>query len=307
MSNTGVEIPVDYDLNNLLANVKTPNTIHCRNNQLFGFFRRYLLQEAFSIYKWEMPDDWDPDFFQYALFCFGFVAVIQTRDFGVIPQYAALGGYNVFYRPSYAIITNPLIRGSIRANIGKDCTIIKLMPDYGGIMDLVDYYADRMALTSETIDVDLCNAMVSTVFGAENKADAEAYKKMFDQLRSGNPAVVIGKKFFDDQGKPTWTPFQANVKNTFIVTELLQALRSIREEFLTAIGIPNNPNPDKRERMLTDEVNANNVETRTKCELWMDSIQRGIRQTLKMFPDITLSCEFRYDAPAMNKEEGEDE
>ena len=191
MSNTGVEIPVSYDLNNLLANVKTPNTIHCRNNQLFGFFRRYLLQEAFSIYKWEMPDDWDPDF----------VAVIQTRDFGVIPQYAALGGYNVFYRPSYAIITNPLIRGSIRANIGKDCTIIKLMPDYGGIMDLVDYYADRMALTSETIDVDLCNAMVSTVFGAENKADAEAYKKMFDQLRSGNPAVIIGKKRSAASGK----------------------------------------------------------------------------------------------------------
>ena len=300
MLESGISIPTEYDVNNLLANIVTPNTVHCRNNALFGFFRRYLLQEVFAIYKWTLPPTWDHDYFLYCLFGFGYTCVLNTKEFGVIPQWGTLGGYNVFYRPAYAIITNPLL-GSIRANVGKECSIIKLMPDYGSIMDLVDHYADKLALTSETIDIDLCNAMVSTVFGAETKTEAEALKKMFDKIRSGNPAVVIGKKFFKEDGTPNWQPFQANVKNTYIVSDLLADFRKIKEAFLTDIGTPN-ANTDKRERLITDEVNANNVETRTKVELWFESIQRGIEQTKQLFPDLNLSVEYRYDPPQMNKE-----
>ena len=143
--------------------------------------------------------------------------------------------------------------------------------------------------------------MVSTVFGAESKTEAESLKKMFDQIRSGNPAVVIGKKFFRDDGSPNWQPFQANVKNIYIVSDLLSDIRKIKEAFLTDIGTPN-CNTDKRERLTDDEVNSNNVETRTKVELWMDSIQRGIREAKKLFPGLEMSVSYRYDPPAMNKE-----
>ena len=310
MLNESFSIPTEYDVNNLLANIVTPNTVHCRNTALFGYFRRYLLQEVFAIYKFDLPENWDQDYFMYTLFCRGYVAIIDSgmEEFGIIPQWGGLGGYNVFYRPAYVIVSNPLFRKTIQANIDKDCSVIKLMPDYGGIMDLVDHYADKMALMSETIDIDLCNAMVSTVFGVEGKAEAETLKKMFDKIRSGDPAVFIGKKFFKDDGSPNWVPFQANVKNTYIVTDLISDLRKIKEQFLTDIGTPN-ANTDKRERLISSEVESNNVETRTKVELWMDSIQRGIRKTKKIFPDINISVSFRYDAPEMNKEpeEGRDE
>ena len=301
MYGSEISIPTEYDVNNLLANIVTPNTVHCRNNALFGYFRRYLLQEVFAIYKWKLPKNWDPDYFMYCLFGRGYVCVINTEEFGIIPQWGGLGGYNVFYRPAYAIITNPLIKRTIQADIGKDCSVIKLMPDYRSIMDLVDHYADKLALTSETIDIDLCNAMVSTVFGAESKQEAETLKKMFDKIRSGNPAVVVGKKFFKEDGTPNWMPFQANVKNTYIVSDLLADFRKIKEAFLTDIGTPN-ANTDKRERLISDEVNANNVETRTKVELWYESIQRGIEQTKELFGDMDLSVEYRYDPPEMNKE-----
>lgn len=305
-----ISIPTEYDVNNLLANIVSPNTVHCRNNMLFGYFRRYLLQEVFSIYKWTLPEHWDPDYFMYTLFCRGYVCVIDTgeSEFGVIPQWGGLGGYNVFYRPAYAIIANPLFKRTIKADIGKDCSVIKLMPDYRSIMDLVDHYADKLALMSETIDIDLVNSMVSTIFAAESKQEAESLKKMFDQIRSGNPAVVMGKKFFRDDGSPNWQPFQANVKNTYIVPDLLADFRKIRDQFLTDVGIPN-ANTDKRERLIQSEVESNSVETRTKVELWMDSIQRGIRETKKIFGDMDLDVSFRYDAPVMNKEpnEGRDE
>lgn len=308
MSKSGFNfsIPTDYNMSNLITNMVTPNTIHCRNTALFGFFQRYLLQEVFSLYKWTMPDGWDEDAFKYWLFGIGTVAIINTDEFGIIPQPCTLGGYNVFYRPAWALITNPLL-GSIKADIDKECTVIKLTPDYAGIMDLINHYADQMALVCETVEVDVNNVKIATIFGAENKAQAEAYKKMFDQVASGNPAIVMGKNMLKDiDGSPAWMPFTQNVKNTYIVTELLADLRTIRNQFLTDIGIPNS-NTLKRERLISDEVNSNNVETRTKCELWLESIQMGIKKTFKLFGEFTFSVDFRFDAPAMNKEEKEGE
>ena len=51
------------------------------------------------------------------------------------------------------------------------------------------------------------------------------------------------------------------------------------------------------------------METRTKIELWKESIERGIEQTKELFGPMDLSVEYRYDAPDMNKEpqEGRDE
>ena len=71
-------------------------------------------------------------------------------------------------------------------------------------------------------------------------------------------------------------------------------MRKWELKFDTEIGIPN-ANTDKRERLLTDEVNANNFETRAKCELWFDEISRGFDETRKMFnisPD-ELKIEWR--------------
>lgn len=306
MSKSGFNfsIPTDYNMSNLITNMVTPNTIHCRNTALFGFFQRYLLQEVFSLYKWTMPDHWDADAFKYWLFGIGTVAIINTDEFGIIPQPCTLGGYNVFYRPAWALITNPLL-GSIKANIDKECTVIKLTPDYAGIVDLINHYADQMALVCETVEVDVNNVKIATIFGAENKAQAEAYKKMFDQVASGNPAIVMGKNMLKDiDGSPAWMPFTQNVKNTYIVTELLADLRTIRNQFLTDIGIPNS-NTLKRERLISDEVNSNNTETRSKCELWLESIQMGIKKTFKLFGEFEFSVDFRFDAPAMNKEKKE--
>ena len=63
MYNSEISIPTEYDVNNLLANIVSPNVLHCRNTMLFGYFRRYLLQEVFAVYKWTVPENWDVDYF----------------------------------------------------------------------------------------------------------------------------------------------------------------------------------------------------------------------------------------------------
>ena len=294
MSEIGkLTIPVTYSNEDYYNSKFSPSTVHCRNTGLQRYFRKYLMQKAISVFKWTLPETWDRDYFLYTLYGFGYCAVINTDEFGVIPQWGALGGYNVFYRPTYVMITNPLIRGTNRPTIGKDCTIIKLQPDYGSISDLVNYYADMMALCSESISINLLNSHVATVFPAANKTTAESYKKMFDKLASGQPAVVVDKNLFDDTGKPTWTPFQANIQQEYIADKILADMRKIEAMFDTDVGIPN-ANTDKKERLVTDEVNANNVETATRCELWLEQLKKACENTKAMF-GVELSVDWRVD------------
>ena len=290
-SSFNFQIPAMYDTKNLFNSMVSPSTVHCRNTQLQHYFRRYLMQKAISVFKWKLPETWDADYFLYTLYGYGYCAVINTEEFGVIPQWGALGGYNVFYRPTYVIITNPLIKKMKRPTIGVDCTIIKLQPDYGSITDLVNYYADMLALCSESIGINMINSHVSTVFPAQNKAMAESYKKMYDKIASGDPAVVVDKNLFDDTGKPVWTPFQANIKNEYIADNILADMRRIEAQFDQDIGIPT-ANTEKRERLIVDEVNSNNVETAIRSELWLEQIKKAVEETNAMF-NTTISVDWR--------------
>lgn len=293
--------PFDYQTLNYYNASRSPSTVHVKNTRLRRFFRKYLFQKAISVFKWNIPENWDRDYFLYTLYGMGYIAVIDTDQYGVICQGGALGGYNLYYRPSYIIITNPLIRGTITANLGRDCALIKLQPDYSGIMDIVGYYADQMALASESLGINLLNVKSGTVFGAETKAMAESYKKMYDTLSDGDPAVVIDKKLLDDQGKPTWFPFTQHIKESYVVSDILSDMRKIEAMFDTEIGIPN-ANTDKRERLITDEVNANNTETASRCELWLDSLRSGIDKANEMYK-IKMSVDWRV-KPENSLEEG---
>ena len=277
---------------NLYNSSISPSTVHVNNTKLRMYFQKYLLQKAISVFKWEnLPEDWDEDYFKYTLYGLGYIAVLNTKSFGVICQGGALGGYNLYYRPSYIIVTNPLIKESITAYINKDCAVIKLQPDYSSIMDIVSYYADQMALGAEALGMNLVNVKTGVVFPADDKALAESYKKMFDKINSGDPAVVVGKKLFDQEGKPAWFPFVQNMKQNYIASDILSDMRKIEAMYDTDIGIPN-ANTDKAERLIVDEVNANNVETATRCELWLESIRKGV-QKANEFYGLNISVDWR--------------
>lgn len=287
--------PFDYQTLNYYNASRSPSTIHVKNTRLRRYFRKYLFQKAISVFKWKLPEEWDKDYFLYTLYGMGYIAVVNTDQYGTICQGGTLGGYNLYYRPSYIIITNPLIRDTITANLERDCALIKLQPDYSSIMDIVGYYADQLALAAESLGINLVNIKSGTVFGAESKAMAESYKKMYDNLSEGDPAVVIDKKLLDEQGKPTWFPFTQHIRESYVVSDLLSDMRKIEAMFDTEIGIPN-ANTDKRERLITDEVNANNIETATRCELWLETLRKGIDKANSMYnTDISVDWRVRPD------------
>lgn len=286
-------IPGVYPAEMLSNQSITPNTVITQNTGLCRYYRRYLLQKVMSVFKFELPEEWDRDYFLYVLYGLGYIGIVDTYEFGVIPQRCGLMGYNVFERPRQAIFTNALYN-TMEKTIGLDCVVVKLTPDYCGIMDLVNQYAELMALTLSGISVNILNSRLAYVFFADNKAAAESFKDLFDKVTSGEPAVVLNTKAMPKNGiQKAWEPFAQNLKNTYIAPEMLESLRTIENQFATDIGLPNT-NYNKKERMLTDEVNANNAETGTRCQMWLDSIQAGFNQANRMF-GLNLKAGWRVD------------
>lgn len=283
-------IPASYDYQNAKQSAVNPSTVHIRNTAIANFFKKYLLQKAMSVFKWTLPESWSKDYFLYTLYYFGYCAIVETDRFGVIPQQCALSGFDVFYRPTNAMIANPLIKGMLNPRIGEECVLLKLQPNYSGIYDVVDYYGDMLALCAESVGVNLLNSHLAYVFRAKNKPQSDSYKKMYDQIAKGEPCVVVDKDIFADDRKIN--DFIAlNVKENYIASNILSDMGKIEAQFDTVIGIPN-ANTDKRERLITDEVNANNFATLARPSLWLDSLQEGCEEVRKMFK-VEISVDWR--------------
>lgn len=290
-NNLGCGIPAEYDYINEFNSAFSPSTVHVKNTDLQRFFSKYLLQTALSVFKWKLPETWNRDYFLYVLYLWGFIGVVNTDKFGVICQAGAPYGYDVYYQPTNIIITNPLLKGSLKPRIGVECEVFKLQPNWGNISDLVNFYADMMALCAESAGINLLNSHLANVFPAANKNQAESYKKLYDKVAGGEPATVIDKALFKDDGSISWEVFQQNLKENYITSDLLSDLVKIRNMFCTEIGIPN-ANTEKRERLVTDEVNANNIETQSRCELWLDSLKKSAEKVNAMF-GINVSVDWR--------------
>lgn len=287
-----MELPVYYDYQNAYNSKISPSTVHVKNTGLQWFFRRYLLQKIMSVYKWQIPETWARNYFLYVLYCDGYLAVVNTDKYGVICQQCTLSGYDIFYQPSNALIANPLLTGILEPRIGLQCEIVKLQPDYGGVMDIVNFYADMLALCAESAGVNMLNTKLAYVFACEGKAQAESFKKLYDSIASGEPAVFADKNLFTDDGNLKTQFFNQNVRNTYIAGDILDDMRRWEMKFDNDIGIPTS-NTMKKERLITGELEHNEQESKSKCELWLDELQSCCRKVTKMFPNIKLWVDWR--------------
>lgn len=285
--------PYSYEFINMYNSARSPSTVHCQNTALVRYYAKYLLEKVISVYEFDgLPEGWPLNYFQYTLFGYGHVAVLDHPAFGLICQDCHPYGFDLYYQPSHVTIANPLIKDKNIYKIGTECELIKLQPNYTGVMDIVTTYADLMALCLETSGINLLNSKLSFVFFAENQTMASSFKKTYDEYASGTPMMVIDKNMKAPDGTPTWEAFTQNVGQNYIVGNVLDDMKKLIDQFNTDVGIPN-ANTYKRERMISDEVNANNVDVQSKIMLWLETMRRDIEKVNQHY-GTNISVKYRF-------------
>ena len=121
---------------------------------------------------------------------------------------------------------------------------------------------------------------------------------MYDKLNEGNPAVFADSKLFDESGEPLWTTFQNNLKQNYVAGDMLDDMLKIDARFCTEIGIPN-VNLAKASGVTDNEVEANNIDTKSKVSHWLETIKDGLDKVNDMF-DLNLSVKLRFEGSENN-------
>lgn len=301
-------MPIPFHVENVIASSYTPHGVIKSNNNTFKFYCRYLWEKILSVFTFQLPPTFGKELFLNALFGNGVVTVVNSAEFGLLAQWGNAGGYNVNYQPRYMLFANPLLPefSGRELEIGTDCAIIKLTDDWRGVFDLVSFYAGKMALATQAVDINLINSKLAYVFAAKDKTQAQSFKKLMDTINNGETSVVVDKSLFDENGEAQWKAFQQDLKSVYLVTDLLNDCAKIEDEFNTRVGIPN-ANTEKRERLISDEVNANNVETSILAAGWLENIREGCDMVRDMYnAEITVDWRVKPNVADNDTKQGND-
>lgn len=262
-----------------------PKDVEGLNNSSYMFYQVQLFSMLQSLFTIEnIPDSWQEQYILDSLFRNGYMVIARTR-LGVLCLEGGYTGINVYQMPTRWNIANPVLQID-NGKIGVDGTLLYFNyynHAFVSAFPLVKRYALLLAQCDASLNTNLINSRLAHIFKADSKAQMETMKKLYDDVSMGKPAVFLtDNKLGEDYSSTLF----GNVKNVFIGQELLDVKRTIKCEFLTSIGI-NNANTDKRERLNSDEVNANNGEVLSLINLWEKTLNSCMEEATKIFPELS--------------------
>lgn len=282
---------MDYEALNRYNGTMSP-TGTVQNDLTTQYFWRGLYHRLMSVIKFHIPQEWNYNYFQNVLFGRGFIGIIRTPEYGIIPQICTVSGYGLYLQPKTILVAQPLVK--FTGERGRDCEIIKLTPDWLGVLDIVDHYAYELATAYTSVNVSLINSRLGFLAYAKNKNAAETLKVIAEKLSAGEPVVVLDKylKNTDELGNtdPIFTS-AFNPAQNYITDKLLNDMASIVNEFDREIGLP--VIDDKKERRIEAEVNSMVSDAGCRLDVWKTSLDESIRDVKAVFPELDISYDVR--------------
>lgn len=288
------EIPMDYEGLNQYTSLRSVAG-RVQNDVNTHFYMRALYQRVLSGTTFKLPEAWKRGkrYFKNVLFTDGFIGIIKTPKYGVIPQICTFNGYGIFLQPTNMLVNQPLVQ--FEGIIGKNCELIHLCGDYRGIWDIIEHYAIRLSVAITSLDCALINERVSFIALAKNKAASEALKVVYEKISAGEPFNVVDKILKDDSIKgdsePLWT-YSQDVASQYISDKLLADIDAILQQFDREIGIA--AVGEKKERMITDEVTLQQEDSCARASTWFENLSDSFDLTNELFPDLNLSFTMKY-------------
>lgn len=286
----------------MLENLHFPNTYWKGKTKEYQYWFRSLLQKVDSSLIFSgIPEGWSDDFFHLCLWVFGFVAVFKSDrsdlekfgEDGILFQPCTISGFDFYYQPEKCMVSNPKYTKEFK--IGKDAELLKLTPDFMGILDIIDYYATKLAEISKGIDMGLINTKMPVILTASNDAQAETLKKIYDKVQTGDSLVVYKDTTEGDEIIPSKEPFEVwnnDFKQTYIVHNLLEDMQLILDSFYVEIGLP--VAIEKKERLVTSEADFASAQSQARISCWVQTLQESfdkIEKTFGIKMEVTYAAE----------------
>lgn len=263
------------------------------NDLTTRYCMRSLYQRVYAGFRPKNPAFWNERYFKNVLLTDGFLTIFKTDMYGIVPQISTpTGKRGLFLEPTEMMVSQPLLKQ--KSEIGKTCEVIHLTPDWCGVWDIIEHWGLRLSMAFTSLDVALINCRAALIGAGKNKSATETIKALYEKLSAGESLLVYDKALKSDSlddSDPLWT-LAVDVKNNYIVGDLLRDIQTIVEAFDREIGIA--AIGEKKERMITDEVSQLTADSVARSECWFECLSRSYDKVNALFSELDLSFEMTY-------------
>lgn len=250
----------------------------CKNEAVFIDYYTRLKEYAINMFEWHnLPDTVDERFLELILFEFGFAVFFKNKDNGALMALNSRidGRLNVYRIPIYrtAYATN---------GFQQDLTIDDSVLIFNNYLRqpttlTIELFAKRLYEVEQTIMVNMKTQKFTTVFKCpENQR--MTFVNLLNQW-DGNRPFIFGEKNLDQKGIDV-----INVNAPYNIDKMDIHKNMIWNEAMTFLGI-DNANTDKKERLVENEVSANNGQVEASRYIMLNARNQAAKQISKMFAE----------------------
>lgn len=157
----------------------------------------------------------------------------------------------------------------------EDCVIIENNKLRMATRPFIMFYVNKLTEAERTMDVNIKACKTPVVFACDDK-DVLSFKRVFQQVDGNVPAIYADKGLNLDSVQAFKTGVQ------FMGKDLQDYANGVENKLLTFLGVNNTP-VDKKERLITDEAQANNELIQSFADLQLEARQRAAEEINKMF------------------------
>lgn len=229
-----------------------------------------------------LPDSIDERFLNMSLYAFGTAAFFEDENLGFMALPCTVdGGFNVYYNPNRVRAFSFNYNKTLEKD---DFVYIRNTPTKTPTSWPVWEYTRRMADILRTIDVLNKKLKQPHIFLCDEKK-RETYRRLFEQVDDNQYFIIGSKDFGIDKSK--LDILRTDVNPYF--QDLWYSYKQMESILYTCLGIESNNTP-KNERLIVDEVNANNMVTEYSVYTTLKCLETACEQINKKWGlDVSVS------------------
>ena len=259
----------------------------------YYFYLRILYEKCLGMFKYyNLPKSLPAEEIEKRLIWFGFCGIFNDNKYGIVVTDGGLSGVDQYYRPTEFTFAQPAI-GSGTKKINDDCVIIyntqsDVVQPYG-FKELIMRYARLLADVDASIDINLINSRATKLNSVADTNTAQVVNNAMQAIEAGENYTVNQESLID-----RWTPKDWNTAHPDTLEKLINAKQSLLNAFLEEIGVKSIN--EKRERMVTNEVCADNQLLMVNTDDLLYKRKHGVKAVNDMFgTDIEVELNDLYD------------
>lgn len=272
----------------------SPNGHSSRLRMIEQYNIRILTEMCMSRFKWSgMPVEIDPRFIEFELFSSGLV--LWGYD-SYYKKHTALRGASLGFPNLYDNPTSYRTYGNGTGYPETTVTNAEVVPIWANALrrtdqDIIQVYAWRLANIERTIEINVNNARHTKIIGA-NANTVLGMKNLSQQIDEGIPEIVVSKDQMENLGSITALDLGVHPDQI----EKLDILHTRTwSKVMGLLGI-DNANQDKKERLVSSEVDANAQQVYSIKRMNLNERQKAVRKIQRRYPELSeLAVDFWVD------------